>query len=76
MCTFVRNKGGDDLRVTRKPLKATHARGENARLKQTCYHCHNPLLRIVKHKRRTYMMPVNNYMAPSPQPVIANDSFK
>ena len=27
-------------------------------------------------KIRIYMMPVNNYMAPSPQPVIANDSIK
>ena len=27
-------------------------------------------------KKRIYMMPVNNYMAPSPQPVIANDSIK
>ena len=27
-------------------------------------------------KRRTYMMPVNNNMAQSPQPVIANDSIK
>ena len=52
MCNFVRYKGGDDLRVTRKPLIATHARGENARFKQTCYHCHNPLLRIVKHKTK------------------------
>ena len=52
MRTFVRYKGGDDLRVTRKPLIATHARGENARFKQTCYHCHNPLLRIVKHKTK------------------------
>ena len=27
-------------------------------------------------KKGIYMMPVNNYMAPSPQPVIANDSIK
>ena len=27
-------------------------------------------------KKRIYMMPVNNNMAPSPQPVIANDSIK
>ena len=27
-------------------------------------------------KIRIYMMPVNNNMAPSPQPVIANDSIK
>ena len=27
-------------------------------------------------KKRIYMMPVNNYMAQSPQPVIANDSIK
>ena len=27
-------------------------------------------------KIRIYMMPVNSNMAPSPQPVIANDSLK
>ena len=35
-----------------------------------------PCYESLNTKRRTYMMPVNNYMAPSPQPVIANDSIK
>ena len=35
-----------------------------------------PCYESLNTKRRTYMMPVNNYMAQSPQPVIANDSIK